>query len=101
MALCGGAAEGGTLVCVGSLRGALALWRLADAPGADADPDPDSDPDPDPDPESDADADADADLYADDADAPRFWRRAAVVRWLREYVTRVPDTAVYCYTLLL
>ncbi|XP_028169520.1 WD repeat, SAM and U-box domain-containing protein 1-like [Ostrinia furnacalis] len=56
-------ADGGSLVAVGTLSGELALWRLP-AEGAGA--------------------------LDDDADAPRFWDEAGVVRWLREYVTRAP-----------
>ncbi|XP_063830218.1 WD repeat, SAM and U-box domain-containing protein 1-like [Ostrinia nubilalis] len=56
-------ADGGFLVAVGTLSGELALWRLP-AEGAGA--------------------------LDDDADAPRFWDEAGVVRWLREYVTRAP-----------
>lgn len=54
-------------MCVGTLRGELALWRL---PARAAAPD-------------------------DDGEPPRFWDDAGVVRWLREYVTRAPGNTTF------
>ncbi|XP_014362882.2 uncharacterized WD repeat-containing protein alr2800-like [Papilio machaon] len=58
---------GPTLLAVGSLTGELAVWRVP-APLADVD--------------------------EDDEPEPRMWGPTGVARWLRDYVTRVPEDSV-------